>query len=457
MKRIARRARFLSIVMGLFGLCMVFFLTDYMKNGREWVVHPANQNLYTNGELTTSGTIVSSDGTTLLTLNDDGTTYADKAGVRKATLHAVGDTNENIITGAYTKYKSELIGYSFVDGLYAPGNKQSKIELTIDADLSNTAYKALGNYNGTVGVYNYETGEILCMVSKPTYDPEKKLPDVTSSYYKGVYINRLTNGLYPPGSIMKVVTAAAAIENIPNIYSKTFTCRGGTTIDGQFIKCAGYHGKVNFENGLAHSCNAVFGTLGVELGAETLTKYAEMAGFKTSFNISGVDTSKGRFDVSNADNVALAWAAIGQHTTMVNPMQYMIFMGAIAKDGQATTPYYVNKVQGRSIIPNFLQFDGKGKKADRMLNEDTAAKLKKLMRNNVKVKYGDYNFSGMQLCAKTGTAEVEEGEPHTWFVGFSNNSKTPLAFVVIAEHGTSSNTAIPIAKTVMNKAVKKVG
>lgn len=451
MKRIARRARTLMVIMGLFLIGMTVFLADLFTNAKAWVVHPANQDLYKKGELASSGKIVSSDGTVLLTLDKNGTKYADEKFLREATLHIVGDIKGNILTGVLNKNKTQLIGYNLLNGLFHAGEGGNTVKLTVNADLNKVAYDALGNYNGTVGVYNYKTGEILCMVSKPSYDP-KNPPNLQSNYYEGVYINRLTNGLYPPGSIMKVITTQAAIETIPNIYQKKFTCNGGTTINGEFIKCTGNHGTIGLKEGLAVSCNAVYGQLGVQLGPETMMKYATKAGFTQSYTISGVDTTKGRFDVTGAAKIQQGWAAIGQYTDMANPMHFMIYMGAIANGGQAVTPYYIESIKSKWGIPSFFKFD---KKVDRMMEEDVAAQLKKLMRNNTKVTYNDASFKGMNLCAKTGTAEVENGKaPHSWFVGFLDNAETPLAFVVLAEHGYSSNTSIPIARTVLKEAVK---
>lgn len=453
MKRIARRARILSIVIALFVLCTIIFMGDYTRNAKKWVVHPANRNLYQNGMLKSSGTVTSADGVTLLTLDEQGTHYAEDANIRKATLHAIGDPKENILTGVLKKNKTDLVGYNLINGLSGSTSKKTQLALTLDADLCTTAYKALGKLDGTVGVYNYKTGEILCMVSKPTYDPTGKAPDVNSEEYQGLYINRLTNGLYTPGSIMKLVTAVAAIETLNDLDSRTYTCQGGTTIDGEFIKCTGTHGTIGFAEGLAHSCNAVFGILGTELGTDVLQEYAEKAGIMTSFHVDGTDTSKGRFSVAGASQSELAWAAIGQHTTMVNPMQFMIFMGAIAQDGQAVSPYYVKRFTDTIKLPRTALPGGKEK---RIFEEETMNRMTELMRNNTIVSYDDNSFPNMNLCAKTGTAQVDDGKSHSWFTGFLDNPDTPLAFVVIAEHGGSSSTAVSIAKTVLKEAVGKV-
>ena len=451
MKRIGTRAKILIVVIFYFAACFGVFFYQYGKNASKWVVHPANQDVYHNGMPTGKGTVLSADGTVLLTLDQNGTTYAaEDATLRKATLHLVGDLQDNITTGVLKTQKSKLIGYDLLNGVYSPFSAGNTVKLTIDADTSKAAYKALGDYKGTVGVYNYKTGEILCMVSKPSYDPNDP-PDLTSDYYEGVYINRFMNGLYTPGSVFKVITAAAAIDTIDDIETQTFTCKGGIEINGEWIKCTGNHGNISFDEALAKSCNAAFATIANEVGKEALLEHAADAGVTSSFTVSGAKTFKGNFGLSKADEVGLAWAGIGQYTDMVNPMQYLIYMGAIANGGQAVTPYYIDN---SSKLLNKVNL---GSKEDRMLSADTAAQLKDMMRNNVESEYGDSKFGNLKICAKTGTAEVDDGRPHAWFVGFSADESVPLAFVVVVEHsGSASSVAIPVAQKVLESAQKAI-
>lgn len=448
MRRIGRRAKIFAVVIVYFLTCSTVFLVRYAKDGSGWVVHPANQNVYANGELKEGGTILSADGTELFSLENG---YADGETLRKATLHAVGDKSDSINTGVIKTNKAKLIGYDFINGVFQPFEGGTQITLTLDADTCRAAYNALGSRKGTVGVYNYKTGEIICMVSKPSFDPEN-VPDLSGKAYEGVYVNRLTGGVYTPGSVFKLVTAAAAIDTIPNLYSRTFTCKGGTTIGGEWIKCSGNHGNVDFATALAHSCNAAFAELSVEIGKETLAEYAAKSGVGKQFSINGVDTSMGKFRVENAAAAELAWAGIGQYTDLVNPMGYMIYMGAVANGGRAVTPYYIKEIKTAYGLPQYFHFPSK---EGRMLSEETAASLKSLMRNAVKVEYGESGFSGMELCAKTGTAEVDDGAPHAWFTGFLDREDTPLAFVVVVENGGSGKgTALPVARTVLQTALK---
>lgn len=448
MNRIAKRAKYLSIVIAVFLVCSFIFLNDYRSAAHIWVVHPSNENIYNEGELTVAGTVHSSDGVQLLHSDSEGLAYSDDYFTRLSTLHVIGDKDNNITSGVLASKRDKLIGYDLLNGLFNASSSENNIDLTISAELSSLAYQALGNQNGAVGIYNYETGEILSMVSKPSYDPYD-IPDLDQDMYEGVFINRVMNGLYVPGSIMKLVTAYAAVESIDDIYEQTFECQHGVEIAGEWIDCNGYHGLQTFEQALANSCNASFAQIALQLGNDKLDEYAKKAGVTTSYTINGVKTSSGKFDVKEVGQVDLAWAGIGQHTTLVNPMQFMLFSGAIANDGVLKVPHYI---KNNSIFSSIDITD----KGERIMDSSSAQKLSDLMRNNTISNYGDYNFPNLEVGAKTGTAEVEDDYPHSWFTGFSNNPSTPLAFVVIVENNSSGLTAQSVAASILNQAANIV-
>ena len=168
--------------------------------------------------------------------------------------YAIKPLNGFVATGMHSAYLKELCGYDPINGVYNLSGKGNNIELTIDSEISVTAYKALGSRAGTVGIYNYETGEIICMASTPTFDPASG--ETPSG--KGVYVNRLLSGVYAPGSIFKLVTALSALENLPDAKSIQFSCKHGVTIAGEWLSCLGNHGKIGLDGALVHSCNAFF-------------------------------------------------------------------------------------------------------------------------------------------------------------------------------------------------------
>ncbi len=454
MNTVNKRAYFLYAVLAAFFVGFVILIYMFISNGSDWATQKANKHLYSQGSISAAGSIYDSDGETLATTVDSKRKYNESSTVRKATLHTVGDLNGYIATGVQYTYRHTLTGYDFVNGIssivqYGKGND---IHLTVSAQACKAAYNALNGRNGAVGVYNYKTGEIICMVSTPTYDPKNKPDDIdTNKKYDGVYLNRVLSGLYTPGSTFKVITAACAIENIPDIYSRTFKCTGQyDTGDGTVI-CNSTHGTVTFEEALNRSCNSAFAEIAIELGTQKLTATAQELGFNTELDVSGVSTpTASRFDVSNTAKVDLGWAGIGQYTTLANPYHFMTVMGCIANSGSAVEPYVIDYIE----TPNGTKQETKSQISEEIsLSPEVADKLKALLRSNVKNYYSDNKFPGLEMCGKTGTAQIDDGEPHSWFVGFSQNENTPYAIVAVVENGGSGLSA---AGKVANKVMQEI-
>ena len=193
---------------------------------------------------------------------------------------------------------------------------------------------------------------------------------------------------------------------------------------------------MDFKTALAHSCNVVFGELAVELGEEKMTAMAEQLGFNRSFSFDGVNTAKSSYQVKGASDDELAWSGIGQYTDLANPMHMAILMGAVANGGTPVMPYFVDSV---TTSFGLVTQTGSAVQGSQMLSASTASRLQTYLRYNVSSYYGDNMFpSGMEVCAKTGTAEVGQGkEPTGWMIGFSANPSTPYAFAVAVEEGSS--------------------
>lgn len=455
--KILKKRTWMLLVLSLmivFGL--VIFVGHYIKNASIWVQHPTNKHLYSNGQLIAAGTIFDRKGEVLFEKIEGTPKYHEDKNVRKATMHVIGDSNGNVASSAQVAFGEKLSGWNLVGGAYRfnkSDGARMKITLTIDADLCGEAYKALNGRNGAVGVYNYKTGEILCMVSTPTFDPQNK-PDVEGdpNKYKGAYINRFLSTTYTPGSVFKLVTAGAAIDNLKDLSSRVYNCRGEVQINGKRVTCLSKHGEIGFEKALAESCNVAFAEISLELGREKLQRYAEKVGFNSSIRVDNINTAVGKIKLSNAEDVELAWAGIGQHTDTANPLNFMTYVGSIANDGVRVSPKLLKK---NDIVSGFLDYTKGGK---RIISAKTANKLKAMMRYNVTEGYQEKNYQGLELCAKTGTAEVGvDQKPHAWFVGFMDRDDLPLAFVVVVENGGSGiQVAAPIAKRILEYVVNNV-
>ena len=145
--------------------------------------------------------------------------------------------------------------------------------------------------------------------------------------------------------------------------------------------------------------------------------------------------------------MSYAWSTIGQHTDLVNPARYMTFMGQIAAGGQGVEPYLVSEVRCGGEVT----YTAKPKKTERIFSEEIAAKVRDYMRNNVKTIYGDGNFPGLSVCAKSGTSQLGGGlKSNAMFAGFVENEEYPLAFMVVVENGGyGSATCVPVLSKVL--------
>lgn len=461
MKMITKRGIFLWILSILFVAGIIFLTVSFINNGSEWAMKRYNRHLYSNGELIGAGTIYDSNNNILAQTVDGERKYADSETTRKSTLHIVGDPKNFISTGVQSVFDAKLTGYNIMFGVYniERYGRGNDMKLTIDSDICNTAYRALDGRKGTIGIVNYKTGDLVCAVSSPSYDVNNVPYNLdTSEKYEGVYINRLLSAHYVPGSTFKIVTAVCAIENIPDIYERTWECGGGYQPEkGVEIKCNANHGKsINFKDALAKSCNATFAQIAIELGEDKLNETAKELGIGSKITISGLIRSfEGNFDVKNAADDLLGWTGIGQGETRIAPITMLRIVSAIANGGSAVS---------FNIVDDFANQAGKAlhftlpTNRIELMSGETASQIKSMLRYNVEEQYGDYNYEGLNLCAKSGTAQIDSNENHNiaWFTGFMDDEKNPYAFVVVIENGNSgSRTAGPVANKVLQALVNR--
>ena len=432
MKKVSRRSLF-ALALALILLAGTgVFVVRYFAFGGDWVTYPGSPHVYKNGVLR-SGVVTDYDGQLLLTLTGE-RTYSDDAIVRKAALHLLGDESGNISDTLLHRYSPQFAGYDPIKGVYSTQKTPQKMQLTVRNNVQKAAWNALAGRKGTVAVYNYVNGEILCSVSSPSYDPYDP-PNVgndTTGKYDGIYVNRFTNSVYVPGSIFKLVTAACALDTLgQEAMTRKFNCDGALEVGEDVVTCTGNHGELTLKEALARSCNCAFGQLSMDLGAETLQNYVNQMGLSDVYTVDGLQTQAGRCDLTDAKPVDIAWAGIGQHTIMVNPYSYLRFVGAIAGGGTAAEPYFVQ---------NIGSYKAKTRDFSLKISRETTDALADFMENNVQTIYGIEKFPNVRVCAKSGTAEVGENQtPHATFAGFIREKEYPLAFVVIVENGGSGS------------------
>ena len=433
----------------------VFFACEYVANAKQWVMFAGSPHIYDSTGKMDTGALVDRNGELLVDLTD-GRNYHSDALVRKAVLHWVGDRQGNIRLPSVAHYADAMLNYDFINGIYTYGETTGTIELTLSAKLQAVALEAMGDYVGTVSVYNYKTGEILCAVTTPTFDPDN-VPDIagdTTGSYTGVYVNRFLQSKYIPGSIFKIVTLAAALESIPDIEERTFTCEGKYVIQKGDITCISAHGKQTLKECFSNSCNCAFAQIVELIGREKFERYVELFGITKSLTFDGITTAAGNFDLEGATAEQVAWSGIGQHKDQINPCAYLAFVGAIANGGSGVAPHVVSAVK----VGNKTTYEAEPVQTDRVVSKETAETIMQYMGNNVEVKYGAENFPGLTVCAKSGTGEVGGGKkPNAMFTGFVADDKYPLAFLVtIEEGGFGTQTCMPVISKVLLACVEEL-
>lgn len=424
----------------------LIFLIRYESDGAAWAGFPSNDHTHDYG-IMTAGRVRDSHGELLLSTVDRQRSYADDWTTRVATLHAVGDREGFIGGSAVSLFEKQLMGYSMINGVYSVDGSGRDVYLTIDAELNRVAWQALNGRNGCVAVMNYKTGAILTMVSAPAFDPANP-PEEPS------YLNRFLSGLFPPGSIFKLVTAQAALETLP-VESFHYTCTGSANYEDGPITCQETHGELDFYRALAVSCNCAFADLSQQMGGEILTSYVQKAGLTSEqLEINGFSLPGGSFSAAEDGSMNLGWAGIGQYHDLINPAAMLRYVSAIANGGKAVEANLLKKVTTSGGIPTRL---APFRDSSRIMSEATANELAAMMANNVSVKYGEDRFPGLAIAAKSGTAEVAAGSsPHAWFTGFLASDTHPYAFIVLVENGGSgSSVAGDVANKVLQAAVSR--
>lgn len=441
MNKVKKRTIIILALAALLVAGLILFLAKLGRDGADWAAFPSNDHVYDHGVFT-AGQVMDRNGNLLLTTDGEGLRdYTGDSEQRRADLYAVGDAEGNIGGSCLDLFKDKLMGYSIVNGVYSYNGDGRNVWLTTDSDVNLAAYQALDGRDGCVGVMNYESGELVCMVGTPAFDPADPPEDAS-------YLNKFLSGTFVPGSVFKLVTAWAAIEEL-DTDSYTYYCDGWAEYDGEGITCPYAHGELSFADALAVSCNGAFADIAQKLGGDTLAKYAAKAGLTESHEVSGFTTAAGNFDTAAAGSWELGWSGSGQYNDLVNPYAMLRYVSAIANEGKAAEGELLHRVTTAGGIPYWFNLGARHK---RIMSRESAAVLKELMANNVQSSYGVENFPDLPVCAKSGTAEVGDGAPHAWFVGFLNSDKYPYAFVVLVENGGSgASVAGSVANTVLQR------
>ena len=435
------------LIIGLF-VAMVGYLTYFQFDTAPKIMNNAyNKRTDIYSAFVSRGKILSADGDVLAyTREEDGKSvrvypYKDmyshivgrnasgKTGIEAIMNYELLTSNDNVITRV-------------LERLNQVKNKGDNVVTTIDSRLQKSLDNALNGFHGAGVIIEPETGKLLAMVSKPDYDPNTVLEnwDTLSNLPEkdAKLVNRVTSGLYPPGSTFKVITALEYLNENKDYEKFKFNCTGVYTASEESIACFDRikHGKESLKTAFAKSCNGAFASIGIELNKNKYMNLAEKFLFNKELPFA-LTTSKSSFVLnSSSDTDEVMQTSIGQGKTQITPLHNALIASAIANNGVLMKPYTVEKIttqDGKITIQNFLpEKVGKlcsGKKAETLkdfmkavVTEGTARKL---------------SWLGYNIYGKTGTAEYEKEDgtkgDHSWFMGFGEKNGKKIAISVVVE------------------------
>jgi penicillin-binding protein A len=427
------------------------------------------------------GRILASDGRTVLASNQrrrvgDKTLYFRRYPTGGLYAHAVGySTQVRSRTGLERSQNDYLTAANAnlntvldrtLDSLRGKTIRGNDLVLTLNPRGQRAAMSALRDQRGAVAAIEPDTGRVLVLASRPTYDPnqiERRNGFARILKRSGSpLVNRATSGLYPPGSIFKVVTGAAALESGDYTPDSRFNDPGYCIEYGRRVQnydTTSPFGNVNLHQAMQNSINSVFCEIGKKIGGIAILDQGKRFGF---YSDPPLDTPSEERSASGLYNRGRLYfpednfkvdpgrLAFGQERMLVTPLQMAMVAGAVANNGVVMRPTLVQRVQARDgkVVSRFRSND-----LGRAMSKETAAELTAMMESVVSGGTGTAaQISGLRVAGKTGTAETGvSGRNVTWFIAFAGRNKPRVAIAVVLENqsGTGGTTAAPIAKQVL--------
>ena len=445
-----------ALFLGLAG-----YMGYFLQVQRETVINNSyNARLDSFANRVVRGRILAADGTVLAENRTDGEGNETRIYPFGTVFdHVVGyssngKTGIESLANFYLLTSHVNLAEQVVNELGGAKSQGDDVYTTLDPELQQAAWAALGERRGAVIAMEPDTGKILAMVSKPGYDPNTLAQDweVLNADEGGQspLLNRAAQGLYPPGSTFKIVTALEYMREHPQDYKDyRFDC-SGTYVNGDYtIRCyhGESHGSQDFVQAFANSCNGAFASLGLELNLASLKATAEELLFNRELPLTGFPYKESSFVMEPG---AGAWeilqTSMGQGRTEMTPLHNALLTAAIANGGTLMKPYLLDRVvsAGEEEVKKFMP-EAWGS----LMTAQEAADLTELMEAVVTVGTASaLRTDAYQAAAKTGSAEFETGrETHAWFTGFAPAQDPKLVVTVLVEEaGTGGRAAAPIAR-----------
>lgn len=452
-----------SIIFAAFVVVILYQTYVQVFQGSAYLNHPRNRRLQLLEESVTRGRIVDTRGRALA--------ETVHAGDKKRRIYPYGEVTANVtgyISGRYGRAGLEssmnpyLLGLdSFLGGddfwalqTIDRDRRGYDVILSLDIELQQLAYNLLGFRKGAVVAMEPSTGRVLAMVSRPGFNPaevEARWDELRNDPASPL-LNRAAQGLYPPGSTMKIVTAAGILGLKPETKDRVFDAPGFIVVEGRRIEDTQARGELRLAQAMARSSNYVFATLGLEQGASVFVETSRSFGLTSEIPFD-LPVGKGSLpEPENLSRLELAESAIGQGRVLVSPLGMCLVASAVANGGKIMAPTLVDAV-GSPGGPKIRTF--KSKLLFSPVDTATAGTLKEMMVQAVAGGTGrGARIPGIKVAGKTGSAENPHGQTHAWFIGFAPADNPQVAVAVVVENGGAGGTvAAPIAAKIMKTVI----
>lgn len=326
---------------------------------------------------------------------------------------------------------------------------------SLNVDVTKAAYNALGQYDGAVVAIEPKTGKVITMISKPDFDPntiDSIYDTLIADENNSNLLNRVTSGLYTPGSTFKIFTLLEYIHENSDYENYMYDCEGSITVENSTIKCANgkWHGNEDLIDSFAYSCNTSFVNIGLSLDKTRFKSLCEGLLFNKELPLN-LPYSESKFVLDEKSSTfETMQTSMGQGKTLVTPMHLCMVASAIANDGVLMKPYMIGAVEnhlGRKVKNYNPETYG------RILSSEDAGILQEYLRSVVTNGTGrKLNVDSYIAYGKTGTAQINDGsQSNSLFVGYAEREGKKLAVCVVMENQPEGSTpAVPIAKAVFD-------
>ncbi len=459
------------IIIVLIGMCVLFisliiyisyfqvFKAEKIKN------NSYNKRLWINEDKTLRGSILDRNGKVLV--------YSEKKDEKQIRHYNYGRLYSHVIGYSYREYGKTGLELEYNNALLDISENQAinefknivsdkiignDLKLTLDHGLQELSRNLLKGKKGSIIAMNPSTGEIYAMVSAPDFDADNLRNDwkSISENVESPLLNRGTQGLYPPGSVFKLISSIALIND--GEIEKNHNCLGKTVVDGYTIRDynSKSHGEIGLEEAFIFSCNTYFAEKSILIGKEKMGEIAEklLINKEIDFDLPVKVSSFPYKD--NMGKTDIAASSIGQGKVQMTPLNMLMIASTVANKGEMVKPV---------ILKNIMTSDGKTRKkmdieiVGRPIDEITAEELKNYMVGVVSKGTGtSAAISKIEVAGKTGTAENESDKSHAWFIGFApaENPKVSVVVLLEEEGSTGGKAAAPIARDIMKYAINNI-